>query len=163
MKQFSRARRWALASVGAAALVATFLVGGSAAQATDWGGDGSPTGCTDGYTVKSATIYGSRGTTKGKPIGHVELRWSWKCHANWSRVVLYGGLYNNLVTVEQRVEAEGRKAGANDSVRPPAAGTTAWSPYLRLRNSQSRACAYATMSSDFGTLNFHTNGASVCA
>ncbi|MEU4568967.1 hypothetical protein [Micromonospora sp. NPDC023956] len=97
-------------------------------------------------------------------IGELQLRWSWSCHGNWSRVLMYGGMYSSPVTVEQIVESEGRRAGSLDhEVRTGSGGTSAWSPYLRLVNSQSTACVQAWLSSDFGTLNFHTNGARVCA
>ncbi len=140
------------------------MVNTTSASAVDWGGNGNPaTSCPNGYTVKSAPLVGTRGPTAGKVIGHVQLRWSWACGGNWSRVVLYGGMYTNSVTVEQIVESEGRRAGAYDRVTPGSSGTSAWTPYLRLANSQSRACAQAWASSDFGTLNFHTVGARVCA
>jgi hypothetical protein len=132
------------------------------AQASDLGGNGSPTGCAGAYTVASKTIYGSRGITAGKPIGQLELRWSSSCYGNWARVVLYGGLYSSPVNVEQFVSAEGRTASANDTFRVPSGGTTAWTPYVRLQNSRSQACVTAHVSSDFGTLNYHTNGASFC-
>ncbi len=135
-----------------------------AAQAADWGGNGSPTNCTDGYTVKQSPIYGSRGPTAGVLLGWVQLRWSDRCYANWSRVVLVGtSAYTQAVNVQQQVNSEGRAAGANDLLRPYPNGAIAWSPYLRLANKTSPACAYAWLSSDFGTLNYHTNGGSVCA
>ena len=97
-------------------------------------------------------------------MGWVQLRWSNMCYANWSRVVLVGtGAYLNIVNVEQRITAEGRAAGANDQVRPYPNGSITWTPYLRLANSSSYACAQAWLSSDFGTLNYHTNGGKVCA
>lgn len=151
------------AALAALAIIGSIPFTASPSAASDWGGDGSPTNCSNAYTVKSKAIYGSRGALKGKVIGSVQLRWSWGCHGNWSRVVLYGGMYSNRVTVEQQVRSEGRAAGANDSVVPGSAGASAWTPYLRLKNSASRACAQAWVSSDFGTLNFHTNGAEVCA
>lgn len=147
------------------ALAASLVVSPpSAAQAADSGGNGSPTSCTDAYTVAQRAIYGTRGPTKGVLLGWVQLRWSNMCYANWSRVVLVGtGAYRNTVTVEQQVTSEGRAAGAYDSVRPYPNGATTWTPYLRLANSSSPACAQAWLSSDFGTLNFHTNGGKVCA
>lgn len=147
------------------ALVTAFgAVPATSASATDWGGDGNPNvSCPGGYTVKAANIYGTRGVTKGKIIGQVQLRWSSTCRGQWSRVVLYGGLYTNYVTIEQIVQSEGRTAGANDRVLHGTAGNSTWTPYLRLADSRSRACAQAWVSSDFGTLNFHTNGAQVCS
>lgn len=97
------------------------------------GGDGSPSSCKDPYTVASTPLYGERGPTRGEIIGHLELRWSNECHANWSRVILYGGMYSDPVTVEQNIWAEGRAA-----------------------------CIQAWVSSDFGTPNFHTVGARFC-
>lgn len=147
-----------------AALAYSGLASAAPAQAADYGGNGDPSTCANAYTVKSAPIYGSRGTTNGKVIGWLELRWSSACYGNWSRVVLYGGLYSSPVSVEQRIEAEGRAAGSNDFLgRIPSGGTSAWTPYLRLANSQSTACVYAWVSSDFNTLNYHTNGARLCA
>jgi hypothetical protein len=140
------------------------ISGAAPAQAADYGGNGDPSACAKAYTVKSAPIYGSRGTTAGKVIGWLELRWSSACYGNWSRVVLYGGLYSSPVSVEQRIEAEGRAAGSNDFLgRIPTSGTSAWTPYLRLANSQSTACVQAWVSSDFNTRNYHTNGARLCA
>ena len=139
-------------------------IGAVSASAADWGGDGNPAaGCNNGFVVKSVPLVGQRGPTAGKVIGNVELRWSWACGGNWSRVVLYGGMYPNTVTVEQVVESEGRRAGANDRVTPGSLGASSWTPFLRLANSQSTACAQAWVSSNFGTLNFHTVGARVCA
>jgi hypothetical protein len=144
------------------ALTASFATA-APVSAADAGGDGNASACTNGYTVKSAPIYGSRGVTAGKVIGEVQLRWSYACAGNWSRAVIYGGMYTSPVTVQQSIEAEGRYATSNDRVFTGTSGTSAWTPYLRLKNSQSRACATVHLSSDFGTLNFHTNGASVCA
>ncbi|WP_395640029.1 hypothetical protein [Pseudolysinimonas sp.] len=144
--------------------VALPLMSASAAQATDWGGDGNPTGCSSPYTVASQTIYGSRGSLNGVAIGQLELRWSWGCYANWSRVVLYGGMgYSDPVTIRQEVYAEGRSAISEDVVTVPAGGTSAWTRYLHLANSSSTACVSGSVSSNFGTLNFHTNGTSFCA
>jgi hypothetical protein len=155
----------ALTGIGMAAVLAVGgLASAAPAQAADWGGNGDPSSCTDAQIAASKPIYGTRGPTAGKVIGQLQLRWSWACHGNWSRVVLYGGMYTSPVTIEQRIEAEGRSAGANDyNVRTGTAGTSAWTPYLRLSNSQSTACAQVWLSSDFGTLNYHTNGARVCA
>lgn len=151
----------------AASLVLAFsmaLVSAPAAKAADWGGNGNPTACTDAYTVVQQPIYGVRGPTAGVLLGWVQLRWSNRCYANWSRVVLIGtGAYRNTVTVEQQITAEGRAAGATDWVKPYPNGSTSWTPYLRLANSSSVACAQAWLSSDFGTLNFHTVGGRVCA
>jgi hypothetical protein len=154
----------AVTGIGVAAVLAVGgLAAAAPAQAADWGGNGDPSACTNAYTVKSVPIYGSRGTTQGKVIGWLELRWSSSCYANWARVLLSGGLYSSPVAVEQSVRAEGRGAGANDNLgRLPAGGTSAWTPYLRLADSRSTACVSASVSSDFGTLNYHTNGASFC-
>ena len=154
-----------LRAMGLAMLVGGVVSGVSAvpAHATDWGGNGDPQTCASPITVATAGIYGSRGNLIGKKIGELQLRWSWSCYGNWARVVLYGGNYPNSVTVEQVVSSEGRSAGANDVVVPGGGGATAWTPYLRLANSQSTACVQVWASSDFGTLNFHTNGAKVCA
>jgi hypothetical protein len=160
-------RRFARASIAALTAIVTIgtvvLMGAAPAQATDFGGDGSPTGCSNTSTVATAPIYGSRGHLAGLQIGELQLRWSWSCYGNWSRVVLYGGMYSSPVTVEQTVESEGRRAGANDFVITGSGGTSTWTPYIRLANSQSTACVQATLSSDFDTLNFHTNGAHLCA
>lgn len=134
-----------------------------AAQATDSGGNGSPTSCAGAYTVKSAPIYGARGITKGKVIGWLELRWSSSCSGNWSRVVMIGGLYASPVNVSQFVTSEGRSAHADDTFRVPASGTSAWTPYLRLANSASSACVQASVSSDFGTSNYNSVGTSFCS
>ncbi len=160
--RFTKAARGAAFAVAIAGLVA--VVGATPAQASSFGGNGDPSGCANPINVATAPIYGSRGYLAGKKIGELQLRWSWSCYGNWSRVVMYGGMYSSPVTVEQIVESEGRRAGSTDfGVRTGTAGTTAWSPYLRLANSQSRACVQVWLSSDFGTLNFHTNGARVCA
>ena len=160
----SRVRRWITAALTSLAVIAASMVAASPAQATDWYGDGDPSGCANPYTVKSAPIYGTRGPTAGQLIGYVEIRWSWSCYANWTRVIVLGSRsYSNTVTVEEGIRAEGRSAISVDNVRPGTAGTSAWTRYLRLRDSGSPACAYASLSSDFGTLNFHTVGASVCA
>jgi hypothetical protein len=152
------------ALLGAAAAVVIALATAAPAQATDNGGDGNAqTDCSNGYTVAAATIYGSRGSTAGQPIGQVQLRWSYACGGNWSRVVLYGGLYSTPVNIQQEVDAEGRSAISDDTVSVPSGGTTAWTRYLRLANTQSTACAYVWLSGDFGTMNYHTNGAHVCA
>jgi hypothetical protein len=133
------------------------------AQAADWGGNGSPTACTDAYTVNQSPIYGVRGPTAGVLLGWAQLRWSNMCNANWSRVVLIGtGAYRNTVTVEQQINSEGRAAGATDWVKPYPNGAITWTPYLRLANRNSVACARAWLSSDFGTLNFHTVGGQIC-
>lgn len=146
-------------------LPALLLAMTNPASAADSGGNGSPTtSCPNGYTVKSAPLVGTRGPTKGKVIGRLELRWSWACHGNWSRVVLFGNSgYSNTVNVEQIVQSEGRKASANDWIRPGSAGASSWTPFIRLANSQSTACVQAWASSDFNTLNYHTIGARVCA
>lgn len=164
VKDLRRSIRALIAAVTAILAVGTvILMGAAPAQASDFGGDGNPAGCASPITVAVAPIYGSRAHLSGLKIGELQLRWSWSCHGNWSRVVLYGGMYSSPVTVEQIVESEGRRAGANDYVSTGSAGTSAWSPYIRLANSQSTACAQAWLSSDFGTLNFHTNGARICA
>ncbi|MCM0621781.1 hypothetical protein [Nocardioides bruguierae] len=151
----------------AAAFLSPALLFGlsSPASAADFGGNGNPaTSCSNAYTVKSAPLVGSRGPTRGKVVGVLQLRWSWTCHGNWSRVVLYGNSgYSDTVNVEQIVESEGRRAGANDWIRPGSSGASSWTPFIRLANSQSTACVQAWASSDFNTLNYHTIGARVCA
>jgi hypothetical protein len=154
--------RWKIAAAAVVLGVVLPLVVTASAQATDTGGDGSPTGCAGAYTVASAPIYGQRGSTAGQVIGQLELRWSTSCYGNWARVVLYGGLYSSPVNVEQFVSAEGRTASANDTFYVPAGGTTAWTPYLRLANSQSTACVQVSVSSDFDTLNYNSVGTSFC-
>lgn len=159
-----RGTRTVLASaVLTIAAVLMTVLGTAPAHATDSGGDGSPTGCANSYTVASRQIVGTRGVTAGKVIGYLELRWSSACYANWSRVVLLGGLYSSPVTVHQEVRAEGRTAMSDDyGIRTGTGGTTAWTRYLRLRNSASTACVTTSVSSDFNTLNFHTVGTSFC-
>ncbi|NGY65354.1 hypothetical protein G7043_41320 [Lentzea sp. NEAU-D13] len=159
-----RRARSLLTAMGAMALVAaTSLMAAAPAQASDWGGDGDSATCDSPFTVVSTPIYGTRGNLIGKKIAELQMRWSWSCYGNWSRVVLDGGNYPDTVTVEQRVESEGKSAGALDWVTPGSTGATAWIRYVRLANSQSPACVQAWLSSDFGTPNFHTNGARVCA
>lgn len=153
-----------LAAVAAIAMGAMLPLNSTpAAQAVDSGGNGNPTSCAGAYTVKSAPIYGTRGVTKGKLIGWLELRWSASCKGNWARVVLIGGLYNSPVNVSQFVSSEGRTASANDTFRVPRGGTSAWTPFVRLNNPASTACVEAYVSSDFGTLNYHTVGARFCS
>ena len=142
---------------------AATLVTAAPAHATDWGGDGDPTTCSSVSTVKTVPIYGSRGPTMGLQIGELQLRWSWGCYGNWSRVVLWGGMYTSSVTIEQSVSSEGRSANSADFVYTGTGGTSAWTRYVHLANSSSTACVNATVSSDFGTPNFHTNGASFCS
>ncbi len=165
VKWLRRSTRALIAAVTAILAVGTvILMGAAPARASGYGGDGDPSGCSSPITVATAPIYGSRAHLAGLQIGEVQLRWSWSCHGNWSRVVMYGGMYSSPVTVEQIVESEGRRAGDTDfGVYTGSGGTSAWSPYLRLANSQSTACVQAWLSSDFDTLNFHTNGARVCA
>lgn len=150
--------------VSGAIAVGLVLMSATPAQASSFGGNGDPATCKNPVTVASTPIYASRSYLAGKQIGQLQIRWSWSCYGNWSRVVLYGGMYSSPVTVEQIVESEGRRAGSTDfSVRTGSAGTTAWTPYLRLANSRSTACVQVWLSSDFGTLNFHTNGARICS
>jgi hypothetical protein len=164
VKRLRCSSRTVIAAVTAILTACTvILMGAAPAQASDWGGDGDSAGCTSPTTVASAPIYGSRGNLIGKKIAELQVRWSWSCHGNWSRVVLDGGNYSDPVTVEQNVSSEGRSAGANDSVYTGSNGITAWTPYIRLADSQSQACVQAWLSSDFGTPNFHTNGARICA
>lgn len=159
-----RGARSLLTAVSAIAMVvATSVIAASPAQASDWGGDGDSATCSGAFTVVSTPIYGTRGNLIGKKIAELQMRWSWSCHGNWSRVVIDGGNYPNPVTVEQIVESEGKRAGALDFVTPGNTGSIAWTRYVRLANSQSTACVQAWLSSDFGTPNFHTNGARVCA
>ncbi|MEV0794562.1 hypothetical protein [Kribbella sp. NPDC050459] len=67
------------------------------------------------------------------------------------------------MTVEQFVSSEGRSAGASNYVYTGTGGTSAWTRTVRLANSSSTAWVSATLSSDFGTLTYHTNGASLCS
>lgn len=128
------------------------------AKAADWGGNGNPaTACPGGYTVAQRSLVDNRGRT----IGRLELRWAWSCHGNWSRVVIYGGL-NTTVTIGQSVHSEGRAAGADDRPYAGASGTSAWSPYLRLANSNSRACVYTDVSYRVSG-STRTASASLCA
>lgn len=158
-----RPRRGARALLALIAAGATVSAGMAPAQATDWGGDGDSAKCEQATTVVATPIYGSRGNLAGKKIAEVQLRWSPTCYGNWSRVVLDGNNYSDDVTVEQVVQSEGREARSVDTVHPGSTGVTAWTKYLHLANSQSPACAQAWLSSNFGTLNYHTNGARVCA
>jgi hypothetical protein len=145
------------------ALNVAVALNSAVAQADDQGGDGDPRGCTDAYVAASRPINGERGPTSGKVIGQLELRYSASCQANWSRVVLYGGMYSSPVTVEQEVTAEGRDARSSDfNLRTGSSGVASWTRYLRLNNPQSQACVRTSVSSDFGTLNFHTVGADFC-
>lgn len=139
------------------------LFGSALAHAEDRGGDGDPRSCANAYVAASRPIVGSRGPTAGKVIGQLELRYSAVCQANWSRVVLFGRMYPSPVTIEQEIKAEGRTALSTDfNLRNGDGGVASWSRYIRLNNPQSQACVRASVSSDFGTLNFHTNGASYC-
>lgn len=104
---------------------AVILKGAAAAQASDFGGYGDLSGCSNPIAVATASIYGSRAHLASRKIAELQLRWSWSCHGSWSPVVLYGGMYSSSV--------------------------------------QSTACVQAWLSSDLDTLNFHTNGAHVCA
>lgn len=132
------------------------------AAARDWGGDGLPSNCGNSWTVKSVPIKGNKGRVNGQVIGYLELRWSEDCHANWSRVTLYGGLYSDNVTVEQTISSEGRSATSIDFVHPGTSGTTTWTPMVRLTNRDSTACVSAWVSSDFGTPVFGTTGERFC-
>lgn len=158
--------RFVSASIAALAMTMLmniiFIPQAFARSANDWGGDGDPSSCKDPYTVASTPLYGERGPTRGEIIGHLELRWSNECHANWSRVILYGGMYSDPVTIEQNIQAEGKAAGATDFVEIEKPGTSAHTPMLILNNSKSAACVQAWVSSDFGTPNFHTVGARFC-
>lgn len=151
--------------VAAVSLAMTLAVtlGSAHARADDRGGDGDPRNCANAYAVASRPITGSRGPTNGKVIGQLELRYSASCQANWSRVVLYGRMYSTPVTIEQEINSEGRSAQSSDfNLRTGTNGVSSWTRYLRLNNPQSRACVRTSVSSDFGTLNFHTNGANFC-
>jgi len=158
-----RPRRRATILLTAVSAIAMVMTAAAPAHAIDWGGDGDSATCDSPFTVVSKPIYGSRGNLIGKKIAELQMRWSWSCHGNWSRVVLDGGNYPDMVTVEQVVESEGKNARSVDSVTPGSGGATAWTRYVRLANSESYACVQAWLSSDFGTPNFHTNGARVCA
>ena len=154
----------ALGSAAVSTAVAVGVLSGGAAQAATSGGDGDPSGCASPVTYASTPIYGSRGSLAGVKLGELQLRWSWSCYANWSRVVLYGNTNRSSVTVEQVVQVEGRSTSESDfQVATFAQGATRWTPYLRVASSASVTCAQAWVSSDFGTQNFHTNGARVCA
>lgn len=135
-----------------------------AASSNYQGGDGDPSGCTNAYTVKSAPIYGQRGVTAGQKIGVLELRYSSTCRANWSRVVLYQQSFSSPILIQQDLNTEGRWTTTSDyglSVRY--GSVTAWGRYIRLQNVNSGACVQTWVSSNFGTLNYHTVGARVCA
>ena len=132
------------------------------AAAREWGGDGLPSNCGNSWTVKSVPIKGNKGRVDGQIIGTLELRWSEDCHANWSRVTLYGGLYSDDVTVEQEIFSEGRSATSIDFVHPGTSGTVTWTPMIRLENRDSTACVITWVSSDFGTPVFGTTGERFC-
>ncbi|MFH8252825.1 DUF2690 domain-containing protein [Microbacterium sp. B2969] len=135
-----------------------------AASTSYQGGDGDPSTCTNAYTVKSAPIYGQRGVTAGKQIGVLELRYSSGCRANWSRVTLYQQSFTSPILIQQDLNTEGRWTTTSDyglSVRYNP--VTKWGRYIRLQNVNSTACVQTWISSDFGTLNYHTVGARVCA
>lgn len=154
-------RRTVSAAV-ASALIAVAMSSPAVARA-DQGGDGDPRGCAGAYVVASRPLTGDRGPTRGKVIGYLELRWSSPCHANWARVVLFGGMYSSVVTLEQEITVEGRTARAGDyQIKTGKNGTSAWTPYVRLNNPKSTACVSAWASSDFDSLNFHTVGAHFC-
>ncbi|ALE05558.1 hypothetical protein AL755_08785 [Arthrobacter sp. ERGS1:01] len=156
-----------LAGMVAASFGVLSAVPAQAASSTSFGGNGDPSGYSNAMTVesvKSVGIYGQRGVTMGKEIGKLEIRWSLGCYGNWARVVLYSQSFPSPVTIEQTIAAEGRQAGSTAfgvSIRNTTA--SAWTPYLRLANSQSTACANAWLSSDFGTPNIHTVRAGLCA
>jgi hypothetical protein len=164
VKRVRRSTRAAVAALTAIVVVGAGSVTSAApAHASTWGG-ADPSGCASPVTFATTPIYGSRGYLAGVQIGELQLRWSWSCYGNWARVLLWGGMYSSPVTVELRIEAEGRAAGSYETnIRTGSAGTSAWSPYFRVASSNSVACGYASLSSDFGTLNFHTNGAHICA
>lgn len=155
-------RRTITAAGVASALTTVALLGPAIARA-DQGGDGDPRSCSDAYVVASNPLTGERGPTRDKTIGYLELRWSGQCHANWARVILFGGMYSSPVTLEQEITVEGRTAKSGDyQIKTGKDGTSAWTPYVRLANSGSTACVAASASSDFDTLNFHTVGARFC-
>ncbi|MEU4396838.1 hypothetical protein [Kribbella sp. NPDC023855] len=83
-----RRRTIVTALVAAAATVVT----ATPAHASDWGGDGWPTdpACSNVTTVKTTPS-----PTMGKQIGEPQLRWSWGCYRNWSRVLLWGNMYTS--------------------------------------------------------------------
>jgi hypothetical protein len=135
-----------------------------AASSSYQGGDGDPSGCANAYTVKSAPIYGERGVTAGRQIGVLELRYSAACRANWSRVVLYRQSFSSPVLITQDLNTEGRWTTTSDfGLSVQNSGVTAWGRYVRLKNVNSTACVQTWISSDFGTLNYHTVGARLCA
>lgn len=160
-------RKWfgLTTAVGIVALSLAGIASPALAVSTSYqGGDGSPAGCANAYTVKSAPIFGERGITKGKQIGVLELRYSSSCQANWSRVSLYRQSFSSPILIQQDLNTEGRWTTTSDSglsVRDGAVG--AYGRYIRLRNVNSTACVQTYVSSDFGTLNYHTVGASLCS
>lgn len=163
-----KTRRWTIALVGVIVALSGVALPSvaMAASSTYQGGDGDPSGCASAYTVKSAPIYGQRGITAGKQIGVLELRYSAACRANWSRVTLYQQNFSgsNPILIQQDLNTEGRWTTSSDydlSVRN--GSVTAWGRYIRLNNVNSTACAQTWVSSNFGTLNYHTVGARVCA
>lgn len=153
------------ALAGVAIVVSGVAIPSSAmASSTYQGGDGDPSGCANAYTVRSAPIYGQRGVTAGLQIGVLELRYSSACRANWSRVVLYQQSFSSPILIQQDLNTEGRWTTSSDydlSVRN--GSVTAWGRYITLNNVNSTACVQTWISSDFGTLNYHTVGAQVCA
>lgn len=68
----------------ASLLAAVLAVGGAtSAQATDYGGDGSPLNCGASYRVGQVFPLTDRG---GRLLGYTELRWSYNCGGvNWVR------------------------------------------------------------------------------
>lgn len=161
-----RAHRLLVGLVGAAIALSGLTVASPAVAASSsyQGGDGDPSGCANAYTVASAPIHGKRGVTAGRQIGVLELRYSAACRANWSRVVLYRQSFASPVTIQQDLNTEGRWTTTSDfGLSVQSGSVTAWGRYIRLRNVNSKACVQAWVSSDFGTLNYHTVGASVCA
>lgn len=154
-------------TVGVTAIVLT-VVGvaapASAASTTTQGGDGDPSGCAQAYTVRSAPIYGQRGVTKGKQIGVLDLRYSAACQANWSRVTLYQQNFTSPVLVQQDLNTEGKWTTTSTfGISLQGGAATAYGRYIRLANVNSQACVQTWISSDFGTLNYHTVGAQLCA
>jgi hypothetical protein len=120
-------RRTAAAATLLCAVTTTALLSASPASASDWGGDGDPTRCTDARTVASGEIM-----RNGVAVGLVEMRWSTMCSANWTRTTSYSGVHE--ITSFITVVATGRQAGAYDVY------SGNWTPYLRVAPSE-RMCS----------------------
>lgn len=120
-------RRTAAAATLLCAVTTSALLSMSPASASDFGGDGDPTRCTDARTIASGQIM-----RDNVAVGLVEMRWSTMCSANWTRTTSYSGV--RQITSYITVVSSGRYAGAYDV----AAGN--WTPYLRVAPSE-RMCS----------------------